>query len=104
MREILPRCNALSTHRRVRPPRSAAPSRGASSYARLRAGAQLVVERAAGPRIWDADGNCYLDYCGGYGVNLFGHAPSFVWDAVRDVVAAHPAFPGESHPRPVGSA
>ena len=60
---------------------------GASSYARLRAGAQLVVERAAGPRIWDADGNCYLDYCGGYGVNLFGHAPSFVWDAVRDVVA-----------------
>ena len=60
---------------------------GESSYARLRSGGQLVIERAAGSRIWDADGNVYLDYCGGYGVNLFGHAPAFVWEEVQAVVA-----------------
>src|SRR4029453_13666646 len=44
----------------------------------------------------DADGNEYLDYCGGYGVNLFGHHPAFVWEAVQDTVArtgVHIAFP-----------
>lgn len=69
---------------------------GESSYARLRSGDPVVVERAAGPRIWDADGNAYLDYCGGYGVNLFGHNPAFVWEAVAETVArlgAHIAFP-----------
>ena len=69
---------------------------GESSYARLRAGAPLVIESAAGARIRDADGNEYLDYCGGYGVNLFGHQAGFVWEAVQEAVArtgAHTAFP-----------
>ena len=62
---------------------------GESSYARLRAGAHLVIESAAGARIRDADGNEYLDYCGGYGVNLFGHHPAFVWEAVQETVAPY---------------
>ena len=69
---------------------------GESSYARLRSGDPVVVERAEGPRIWDPDGNAYLDYCGGYGVNLFGHNPAFVWEAVeRDgrALGVHIAFP-----------
>ena len=69
---------------------------GESSYARLRAGGQLVMERATGARIWDVDGNAYLDYCGGYGVNLFGHAPAFVLDAVRETaerIGVHVAYP-----------
>ena len=69
---------------------------GESSYARLRAGTHLVIETAAGARIRDADGNEYLDYCGGYGVNLFGHHPAFVWEAVQETVArtgVHIAFP-----------
>jgi glutamate-1-semialdehyde 2,1-aminomutase len=69
---------------------------GESSYARLRAGAHLVVDTAAGARIRDVDGNEYLDYCGGYGVNLFGHNPAFVWEAVEETVARtgiHFAFP-----------
>lgn len=69
---------------------------GESSYARLRAGQELVIERAAGASIEDADGNTYLDYCMGYGVNLFGHAPEFVWEAVEDTVSRlgwHIAFP-----------
>lgn len=69
---------------------------GESSYARLRAGQELVIEHAAGARIRDADGNEYLDYCMGYGVNLFGHAPAFVWEAIQETVARlglHIAFP-----------
>jgi glutamate-1-semialdehyde 2,1-aminomutase len=69
---------------------------GESSYARLRAGQELVIEHAAGPRIRDVDGNEYLDYCMGYGVNLFGHAPGFIWEAVQETVrqlGLHIAFP-----------
>ncbi len=71
---------------------------GESSYARLRAGQELVIDRARGATIRDLDGNTYIDYCMGYGVNLFGHAPSFVWEAVEETVARlgwHVAFPLE---------
>jgi glutamate-1-semialdehyde 2,1-aminomutase len=69
---------------------------GESSYARLRVGQELVIEQAQGATIRDLDGNTYVDYCMGYGVNLFGHAPSFVWEAVEETVARlgwHIAFP-----------
>ncbi len=69
---------------------------GESSYARLRAGGQLVMEHAAGSRIRDVNGRTYLDYCGGYGVNLFGHAPRFLLDAVCETIeriGVHVAYP-----------
>ncbi len=69
---------------------------GESSYARLRTGQELVIEEARGATIRDLDGNAYIDYCMGYGVNLFGHAPTFVWEAVEETVARvgwHIAFP-----------
>jgi glutamate-1-semialdehyde 2,1-aminomutase len=69
---------------------------GESSYARLRTGQELVIDRASGATIRDLDGNTYIDYCMGYGVNLFGHAPTFVWEAVEETVAQlgwHIAFP-----------
>lgn len=69
---------------------------GESSYARLRAGQELVIEEARGATIRDLDGNAYIDFCMGYGVNLFGHAPDFVWEAVEETVARvgwHTAFP-----------
>src|SRR4029453_1333829 len=43
----------------------------------------LTVERAAGCRLWDVDGAEYVDFCMGFGVHLFGHAPEFVTEAVR---------------------
>ena len=43
----------------------------------------LVAERAAGSRIWDADGMEYTDYCLGFGVHFFGHNPPFVVEAVQ---------------------
>ena len=44
----------------------------------------LVTERALGSRLWDVDGNEYIDIVNGYGCILFGHSPKFVVDAVRD--------------------
>ena len=43
----------------------------------------LVTERAKGPRIWDVDGNEYIDIVNGYGAIMFGHSPDFVLDAAR---------------------
>ncbi len=43
----------------------------------------LVVDRSAGSQVWDVDGNPYIDIAMGFGVNLFGHSPSFILEAVR---------------------
>jgi amino acid adenylation domain-containing protein len=42
---------------------------------------QIVVERAEGARLWDIDGNEYIDVTMGFGVNLFGHSPQFIREA-----------------------
>jgi amino acid adenylation domain-containing protein len=43
----------------------------------------VVSDRAAGSRIWDIDGNAYIDLVNGYGQTAFGHAPPFVIEAVE---------------------
>jgi amino acid adenylation domain-containing protein len=43
----------------------------------------LVGARSEGSRLWDADGNEYVDFTMGFGVHLFGHSPPFVTDALR---------------------
>jgi glutamate-1-semialdehyde 2,1-aminomutase len=35
---------------------------------------RLSIARAAGARKWDADGNEYVDYVGGHGALVLGHA------------------------------
>lgn len=42
----------------------------------------LFVERAAGSRKWDVDGNEYVDYAGGHGALLLGHGYPAVVEAV----------------------
>ena len=44
---------------------------------------QIVVERSQGSRLWDIDGNEYIDALNGFGMNLFGWQPKFVLDAVK---------------------
>ncbi|WP_068501316.1 non-ribosomal peptide synthetase [Paenibacillus kribbensis] len=39
---------------------------------------QIVSQRADGSKIWDLDGNEYVDLTMGFGVNLFGHNPAFI--------------------------
>ena len=45
---------------------------------------QIVVERSKGSRVFDIDGNEYVDALNGFGMSLFGWQPQFVLDAVRD--------------------
>jgi amino acid adenylation domain-containing protein len=44
---------------------------------------QIVIERTKGSRMWDLDGNEYVDVLSGFGMNLFGWGPDFVQQAVR---------------------
>ncbi|MEJ8846715.1 amino acid adenylation domain-containing protein [Variovorax rhizosphaerae] len=44
---------------------------------------QVVVERSKGSRMWDIDGNEYVDVLNGFGMNMFGWQPDFVQDAVK---------------------
>jgi amino acid adenylation domain-containing protein len=43
----------------------------------------IVVQRSAGARLWDLDGNEYIDTLMGFGCNLFGWQPDFVTHAVK---------------------
>jgi glutamate-1-semialdehyde 2,1-aminomutase len=47
-------------------------------------GQPLVVDRASGARIWDADENEYLDYVGSWGAMILGHAHPAVTVAIAD--------------------
>ena len=44
----------------------------------------IYEQRASGSKVWDVDGNEYLDLAMGYGVNLFGNAPPFITRAVEE--------------------
>ena len=48
----------------------------------------VVVERSLGSRVWDIDGNEWLDITMGFGVSLFGHAPRFITEAVQERLAS----------------
>jgi glutamate-1-semialdehyde 2,1-aminomutase len=42
----------------------------------------IVAQRSLGSKIWDIDGNEYIDVTMGFGINLFGHNPSFIQAAL----------------------
>ena len=44
----------------------------------------IFYERAKGARVWDADGNEYIDFVASWGPMILGHAPDVVLDAVRE--------------------
>lgn len=44
----------------------------------------IVAKKSFGSRIWDVDGNEYVDVTMGFGINLFGHNPSFVKTALLE--------------------
>lgn len=57
----------------------------------------IVVERARGARLWDLDGNEYLDLTCGFGSCFFGHRPDFIAEAVHAAVDQGYAL-GPQHP------
>ena len=55
-------------------------------------GEPFVVERGAGARIWDVDGNEYIDYVLSWGPLVLGHAPPSVLAAVGDAMQRGTSF------------
>ena len=47
----------------------------------------FFIERAQGAKIWDVDGNDYIDYVGSWGPVILGHAPKVIVSAVREAAA-----------------
>lgn len=48
-------------------------------------GDPLFIQKGKGSKIYDIDGNEYIDYVGSWGPAILGHAPEKVIDAVRKV-------------------
>lgn len=44
----------------------------------------IYTTRSDGSRVWDVDGNEYVDFVMGFGASLFGHRPPFVVQAVHE--------------------
>lgn len=55
-------------------------------------GEPVFIERGQGARVWDADGNAYIDWMGSWGPLILGHADPRVVAAVTDAVAAGTSF------------
>jgi polyketide synthase PksJ len=48
----------------------------------------ITGARSAGSRIWDIDGNEYIDVTMGFGVHLFGHRAPFIQEALEEQLRA----------------
>jgi glutamate-1-semialdehyde 2,1-aminomutase len=55
-------------------------------------GTPLFIESGLGSRIFDADGNSYIDYVGSWGPLVLGHRPPQVIDAIRQVLETGTSF------------
>jgi len=52
----------------------------------------FFVERAQGAKVWDVDGNEYIDYVGSWGPAILGHAPSVIINVVCEAAARGLSF------------
>ena len=59
---------------------------GVGSLFRLADPFPMVVKRARGARVWDADDNEYLDFMLGFSTMILGNAPDEVQEAIRDAL------------------
>ena len=67
-----PKSRAMAARREAATPRGAAKA------------SAVVIERARGAALTDADGNTLLDFAGGIGALAVGHCPPNVVDAIKD--------------------
>jgi len=59
------------------------PSRGAAVYC----GGPIMLERGSGARLWDADGNEYIDFMMSFGALIHGHAHPTLVSVVSETMA-----------------
>ena len=55
----------------------------------------IYITRAGGVKVWDVDGNEYVDYWMGHGTHILGHSPDFVVRAVNEAAyeGTHLGYP-----------
>ncbi|MDP2401974.1 MAG: aminotransferase class III-fold pyridoxal phosphate-dependent enzyme, partial [Actinomycetota bacterium] len=57
----------------------------------------IFYDRAKGARVWDADGNEYLDFVASWGPMILGHAPDAVLDKVREQLDKGTSYGAPTH-------
>jgi glutamate-1-semialdehyde 2,1-aminomutase len=55
-------------------------------------GYPLFIKKGAGSKIYDADGNDFIDYIGSWGPHLFGHNPPFIINAIQEAIKNGTSF------------
>lgn len=55
----------------------------------------LFFDHGKGSRLYDVDGNEFIDYFMGNGAAIFGHSPDFLLDSVRNVLDRGQMFAGQ---------
>jgi glutamate-1-semialdehyde 2,1-aminomutase len=55
-------------------------------------GTPIFMEKGVGSKIFDFDGNEYIDYIGSWGPHLFGHNPDFIIKAVQEALLQGTSF------------
>ncbi len=61
----------------------------------------LYIRRAKGARLWDVDGNEYIDYHASYGPAILGYSDNRVNDAVKEVMDSEGVLFALPHPREI---
>ncbi len=69
---------------------------GVGSIFRLADPFPMIIQRAKGARVWDADGNEYLDCMLGFSTMILGNAPDVVESAIREALPRGTSF-GQCH-------
>src|SRR6267154_5112388 len=70
------------------------PSRGAAVYSP----GPLFLERGRGSRVWDADGNEYIDFMMSFGALIQGHAHPKIVEVVAQTMAEGSHFAAATPP------
>jgi glutamate-1-semialdehyde 2,1-aminomutase len=60
-------------------------------------GDPVYIEKAKGSRVWDVDGNEYIDYLASWGPMILGHADADVNEAIRNALDRGTSY-GAPHP------
>jgi glutamate-1-semialdehyde 2,1-aminomutase len=55
-------------------------------------GNPLFIQRGEGSKMFDVDGNQFIDYIGSWGPHLFGHNPLFIKDAILKAIENGTSF------------
>ena len=55
-------------------------------------GTPIFISRGEGSKLYDVDGNCFIDYIGSWGPHLFGHNPSFIKNALLEALEKGTSF------------